>query len=81
MSARHVALPLRGPQPAVQFRLDPDGYAVTLNQRRAVFVRSEVAFIVGEARYCAGFPHRIEARGVLRVWPMADRAGVMTVYR
>jgi|APMI01.1.fsa_nt_gi hypothetical protein len=59
-----------------------DACGLELDVGRAyVYVRSEVAFIVGEARYCAGVAHRVQARGILRVWPMGDRAGAVLVYR
>jgi hypothetical protein len=65
---------------ALRVHLDADGLEVDVG-RAYVYVRSEVPFIVGQARHAAGFPHRIQARGALRVWPMGDRAGAVSVYR
>lgn len=46
-----------------------------------VYVKSTIPFIVGPARHAAGFPHRIQARELLRLWPMGDHEGALHVYR
>ena len=66
---------------AQRVHLGTGGADIALTRSGAVHVRSEVPFIVGESRYCAGFPHRIQARAGLRLWPMGDRAGAVLVYR
>lgn len=69
-----------GPFDRLRVHLAGDGVEVDVG-RGHVYVRSEVPFIVGQARHAAGFPHRIQARGALRMWPMGDREGGASVYR
>ena len=71
-----------GDFPFAQLRSHLDAGGLELNVGRGhVYVRSEVPFIVGEARHAADISHRIQARGSLRMWAIGDHAGAVSVFR